>query len=586
LSDDLVLTVYEAADGAIWIGTQGGGLNRLRDGVVTSYTTRDGLSSDLVSSIHGDREGNLWIGTLGGGLNRLRDGSFTHYTSRDGLPSDAVFALYEGSDGSLWIGTDAGLSHLRDGHFTTYTTADGLSSDFVTTIHEDRQGDIWIGTYDAGLNRLRNGRFVHFTTDEGLASNLVLALHDDQEGTLWIGTYEGGLNRLKDDVFTTYTVKDGLFNDNVYRILEDGDGNLWMSCNKGIFQVSKAALNAFAEGRAERVRSIAYGKVDGLKSPEMNGGSQPAGWKGRDGKLWFPSVKGVVMIDPANIGRNTLAPPVVIEEILVDGAPVEPASLVDLAPGRDKIEFHYTGLSFIASETIHFRYFLEGYDREWQEAGTSRSATYTNLDPGPYTFHVIAQNSDGVWNETGVSESFYLQPYFYETFLFYALCVLFLLFVVSIGYQVHIRNLKARERALEALVDERTQDLRSEKEKAEVSSQLKSAILNNMSHEFLAPLTIIQSSAEILSVEVNGELQDVVGDIMRGGKRLTRILDTVLELSRIEAETIEINAERVDLVQAARQATEWLDRQLQRGDGLVAGGAAQERRNGDGHRHE
>lgn len=553
LSHDMVLTVYEDNEGAIWIGTEGGGLNRLQNGEITTITSQDGLSNDVITSLSGDDAGTLWIGTLGGGLNRMTANGITTVTTQAGLPSNAVFALHTASDGSLWIGTDAGLASLKNNSVTTYTTAEGLSSDFVAAIHQDRQGDLWIGTYDGGLNRLRNGHFTTYTTDDGLGSDLVLALHEDQDGTFWVGTYEGGLSRFKDGTITTYTTKAGLFDDKIYRILEDGQGNLWMSSNRGIFRVAKAELNAFAGGKTDHITSVAYSKKDGLRSTESNGGVQPAGWKSRDGKLWFPTVKGIAMIDPAHLQYQNQAPTVVLEDIVVDNHPVGEATLEELDPGIEIIAFHYTALSFVAPKAIRFRYILKGYNSDWQEAGPSRVATYTNLDPGPYTFQVIAQNSDGVWNETGASVSFYLKPHFYQQSWFYVLCVLALFLLGFIGYQLRIRHLKARRRELESVIDERTHDLRAAKEKIETQAnelreldRFKTRFFANVSHEFRTPLTMIVGPLENALQGNYGVLEPPVRRqveiMLRNALRLSRLINQLLDLSKLEAGKMRLRA--------------------------------------------
>ena len=548
LSHDIVLTVHEDAEGAIWVGTDGGGLNRLHDGGVTVYTTRDGLSSNVVSSVYADRSGALWAGTVGEGLNRFRDGTFTTYTTDDGLPSESIYTLFEARNGDLWIGTDAGLARFRDGAFTTYTTDDGLSSDLVTALYEDRQGALWIGTFDAGFSRFRDGRFTHYTTDDGLGSATVLALYEnpDDLGTIWIGTYQGGLTRLRDGGLTTFTTRDGLFNDNIYQILEDEHDTLWMSCNKGLFTVRKKDLDALAEGFLDRLTPTVYGKADDMKSFEFNGGSQPAGWKGRDGAMWFPSVRGVVMIDPQNIRRNTLPPPVVVEAVLVDSEPVERGEAIELAPGKKKVEFQYTALSFIAPEAIRFQFLLEGYDEEWQEGGASRAATYTNLPPGDYTFRVKARNSDGVWDEAGASVAFRLKPFFYQTNWFYAISVM-AVFLLGFGvYQGRTRQLRTRKRELETLVEVRTLDLRTAKEKIEAQAEklkeldrFKTRFFANVSHEFRTPLTMIIGPLENALQGTYGALSAPVhrqAEIMlRNALRLMRLINQLLDLSKLEA---------------------------------------------------
>jgi ligand-binding sensor domain-containing protein/signal transduction histidine kinase len=487
LSQDSVGSIYEDVEGSLWVGTYGGGLNRLKDGRFTTITTKSGLSDDTPRAILQDRDGSIWVSTLKG-LNRLKDGQITTFAKRDGLASDSILSLYEDAEGALWVGTRSGLDRFKDGKFKTYTKRDGLSDDTVLSIIgsrngpaggelwigtdsglnrmtggkvvsysvsdgltndsvwallEDRAGTIWIGTNGGGLNRWKDGRFSSLSTADGLANNIVFSLYEDNDGALWIGT-GGGLSVLKDGKLTAFTRKDGLFDDTIFQILEDNAGNLWMSCNKGIFTVSKAELARFGAGEITQISSVSYGAADGMKSRECNGGFQPAGWKTRDGRLWFPTAKGVAVIDPAKIKINDLPPPVVVELVGVDGALIDPASAPRFSPGKAKFEFRFTALSFLAPEKVRFKYKLEGFDKNWVDAGQLREASYTNLPPGDYHFKVMACNNDGVWNERGASFNFQLAPHFYQTIWFYALLALVGALLALAGYQMRVRQIRRR----------------------------------------------------------------------------------------------------------------------------------------------
>jgi ligand-binding sensor domain-containing protein/tRNA A-37 threonylcarbamoyl transferase component Bud32 len=468
LSGEVVLSVYEDSKGNIWIGTDGGGLNRLRDGRFTRFTTKDGLSNDHVVSITEDREGSLWVGTYGGGLNRFRDGRFAQYGRKDGLSDDVVTALHPDGRGNLWIGTaGGGLNRFRDGTFTTFPVGnDGLLNEHVVALHEDREGSLWVATSGGGLSRFRDGAFTGFTTREGLSDDRVASLYEDAEGTLWIGTSGGGLNRFRQGRFTAFTTKTGLHDDTVFRILEDSLGQLWMSSNRGIFSVRKAELHAFAEGKSDRISATAYGTADGMRSAECTGESQPAGWRSRDGRLWFPTIRGVVVIDPAHIPVNGLPPPVVVEEVIADGEGAVTRAGVPLSfpPGNQKLAIRYTALTFPAPQRVRFRYRLEGFDTDWVEAGTERTAHYTSLPPGAYTFRVKASNSDGVWNETGDSVAIRLEPFFYQTGTFRVLVAFGLVLLGAGAQRLRTRRLEARARRLEQIVQEQTRDLRAANE--------------------------------------------------------------------------------------------------------------------------
>lgn len=442
LSDDMVWTVYQSHDGSIWIGTQSGGLNRFKDGSIAVYTTEDGLPSNTVRALCEDHEGALWIGTPRG-LVRFKDGRFRTYTVQDGLSSDAVWAIHEDSNGQLWIGTLGGLTRYKGGKFTIYTTSDGLSDDAVLAIQSTPDGALWIGTRNGGLNLFKDGKFTAYTTDHGLSDNNVRAIYRDREGTLWIGTRRGGLNRLKDGRLTSYTTREGLADDCVYQILEDEQNNLWMSCAKGIFRVNRQELNAFAEGKIEAIHSISYGTEDGMGSRECNGG-QPAGWRSADGRLWFPTMRGVTVIAPESLKINRTPPSVVLEQVIADGTAYDPTQRAELPANTNRIEFQYTGLSFVAPEKVRFKYKLEGFDKDWIDAGTKRTVSYTNIPPGNYKFRVIACNNDGTWNEAGASFAFHLKPRFYQTLWFYSLLGVAILLLGWFIYRLRLKQVQAR----------------------------------------------------------------------------------------------------------------------------------------------
>ncbi|MDT5156216.1 MAG: hypothetical protein QOH51_573 [Acidobacteriota bacterium] len=480
LSSDLVKAIYEDRAGNVWVGTYGAGLNLMRGGKVKTYTTKDGLASNIVLAIYDDADGNVWVGTPDG-LSRLRDGRFTTYTSADGLPNDFVRSIYSNS-GGLWVGTRGGLARLKDGVFTTYTTRDGLPDDLIGTIYEDAKGNLWVGTL-GGLSKFEGGRFTSYTTKDGLSDNVVISIHGDAEGRLWIGTNGGGLNLLKDGKFYSFTTRDGLPNDTLYRILEDGRGRLWMSCNKGIFSLAKSELEEFAEGKAHALRPVLYGTADGMPTRECSGGGHPSGWRGTDGRLWFSTIKGVAMIDPEKVSPNTEPPPVVVEQVRVDGELVAVGAPAELPPGKSRFDFYYVGLSFVAPEKVRYRYKLEGFDTDWVDGGDRRVAYYTNLGPGDYRFLVVASNNDGVWSETPALFAFRLKPHFYRTYWFYALCTIGLGLLAWQLYALRVRRMRTR---FSAVLQERNRIARE--------------IHDNLAQEILGISVQLEIVARLMSV--------------------------------------------------------------------------------------
>lgn len=413
-----IYPIYQSRTGAIWIGTWDAGLVRLSGGKLTTFSTVDGLLSRRINAIYEDRDGVLWVATPAG-LQRMQHGRFELVRNKSFEGRDEVRAIHQDRDGTLWFGTYQGLVRLQDGRWSVITAKDGLATDDARVIIDGRAGNLWIGGY-GGLTSLQNGKFKRWTQADGLPSDTVRSLYEDGDGVLWIGTYDGGLGRLENDRITCYTVREGLFNNGVFQILEDSRGCLWMSCNRGIYRVLKKELNEFAMRKRSAITSIAYGKSEGMRNAECNGGLSPAGIRASDGKLWFPTQDGVAIVDPERVTVNLRPPPVVIESISLDREPVVVDKVIRVPSDRQSLEIRYTALSLLNSDQIKFRYKMERLDNGWVEAGVRRTAYYSHLPPGNYVFTVIAANSDGVWNTEGKSLTVLALPPFYLKWWFMA----------------------------------------------------------------------------------------------------------------------------------------------------------------------
>jgi hypothetical protein len=357
-------------------------------------------------------------------------------------------------DTTLWIGTrGGGVSALKNGKFKNTTANDGLANDIVRMILQTNDGSVWMGT-DNGLNRFRDGKLTNYTTKDGLSYNIIYSLFEDEDKTLWIGTYGGGLNRYKDDRFTAITTKEGMYDNAVFGILEDKQKDLWLTCNRGIYRVSEKELNDCADGKIKTVHCTGFGTADGLRSAKCNGSGQPAGARTKDGKLWFPTMKGVVIIDPTKLVQSKLSPPVFIEQAIFEKQKVQIDSLIQIGPGNGDLEVHYTALSYAAPQRVNFKYMLTGFDKDWIDAGTRRVAYYTKIPPGNYTFKVIACNNDGVWNMKGATLRLNLAAYFYQTNWFRGLMILLVILIGFGAYRLRVWQLLENEKELKKRVDE------------------------------------------------------------------------------------------------------------------------------------
>ena len=416
-----LLSVTATHDGALWVGTEGAGLYRLLHGGWKRFTEADGLANLFVWSVAEDAQGRLWAGTWGGGLYIQQGNHFEHPPGLENL-TVPMTAILHAHDNSTWIGTSVGLLHYQAGTNTWFGRKEGLVLPDVRAMVEDDKGGLWFGMMGGGLGHLDKGRLQQFQKKDGLSSDYVQCLHLDTDGTLWLGTYGGGLTRLKQGRFAGINSSQGLPNNFICDIEDDGHNNFWISSHAGIFRIQKEDLNRCADGQSPSVHCLSYGKGDGMPVQECSGGLQPAGCKTSDGRLWFPTSKGLVVLDPDHVKKNLLPPPVVIEGMLVDNqlitAITNGGPRLQIPPGRQRFEFRYTALSFVAPEKVYFQYRLEGLEPDWMDAGTKRNVIYSRIAPGDYTFHVIACNSDGVWNRIGATLAFTVRPYLWQEWWF------------------------------------------------------------------------------------------------------------------------------------------------------------------------
>jgi signal transduction histidine kinase/CheY-like chemotaxis protein/ligand-binding sensor domain-containing protein len=518
LSDSRVLALYEDRESSLWVGTASG-LDRFRNTKFTTLTVKEKLPGNQTQMVMQSRDGSLYVFCEGAGLARIKNGVVTPITTKDGLPNVYANGLLESKDGSLWLGTGGGLSRYRDGKFIQYPAGGRLSEHWISAISEDdeglivttdetlalrfkkgevqpltfggkvtplsrpgnytwsiyrnRSGTMWFGTV-LGLFRFAPGESPD-TAWQKQVSFPVMSISDDLRGSLWLGGRIPGITRfdIRSGRVTHYTKRDGLFDDYPTCALVDDEGNLWISTPNGIYKAFRKDLDDFADGRVSTVRTARYGIDDGMKTSEASSpGVQPGGARTSDGKLWFTTKKGVVVIDPRHLTHNDLAPPVVIEEVVVDGDPFPPQNDLQLPAGKDKIEFHYTCLSLLIPSLVQFKYKLEGYDRDWIDGGSRRVAYYNNLPPGKYRFRVTAANNDGVWNEEGASTGFVLKPHFYQTYGFYSLCGLLACLMAVAVHRLRIKQMRAREAELVLTVAQRTTDLQEDirkRQRAEVA---------------------------------------------------------------------------------------------------------------------
>jgi signal transduction histidine kinase/DNA-binding response OmpR family regulator len=502
----------------------------------------------------------------------------------------------------MWIGTEKGLNRYdpANGTFTVYTTGQGLSHDIIEFIYQDSRGKLWIGT-DGGLDCLEEGVMETgvISANPQMEKKIFRCAYEDREGVLWLGT-ESGLIRMKENEPPPFifSMENGLMENYVYSILEDDSGNLWLGGRNSISRVSKKELEELAgaagvtgaagvvDGKIPRLQPVWYNVKDGMKSSWCTG----TAIKTRDNRLWFPTSVGITSIDPQHIKTNPLAPSVMIETLAADDdtidlyGPVKGKNPLELGPGINRLEFHYTGISFPNPQDIRYKIRLADYDSDWIDMGHIRHTTYTNLAPGAYTFRVIAANPDGVWNRDGAAFYFYIRPYFHQTPWFYLVTVLFIILGIYFLYRLRFRRLKARQEELSRLVTLRTRDLqernlelekarqnlehskelietknlqlesqtvqlKEQSEKLKEMDRVKSRFFTNISHEFRTPLTLIMGPLEqMLSGSRDPKEKRNLNLMLRNSQRLLGLINQLLELSKLESGKAKLQAVRRNVI--------------------------------------
>ena len=523
-----VVTVAEDAQGAIWVGTFGDGLYRWLDDEWQSFPVPGGTRRGFVFSIFPETEDRRWVSAGEEDLFLQTGGRVQAVTPA----VHGVKALLAGSDGRLWIGRKSGLASLTEGRMRQYMPEDGVQRTDVRALAESPRGVIWAGAGDGTLYRIETNRVQSFRANDRLAEQPIWSLLAEPDGTVWVGTFRGGLLRFRNGRFVRYTSAQGLPDDVVCQILDDGKGSLWIGSQQGIFRASKIELDLFARGKQRTINCTAYGRYDGLPSLECSGMYQPAAWRARDGRLLFATLKGVVCVKPEELAPNRLAPPVALEEILLDGqvekpkaktgdaarthqansAPHTPHSAsLEIPPGKQQIELRYTALSFVSPDRVRFRYKLDPLDRDWNEGGTQRYVQYNFLRPGNYTFHVTACNNDGVWNEEGAAVSLNVLPYFYQTWWFPVVVGLLVTVVVAATVRQYV--VRGMRRELEKLEQQRA----VERDRTRIAKDI---------HDDLgAGLTHITLLTELARRSPQEEVPSHLNHISDMARELTRAMD-------------------------------------------------------------
>lgn len=540
---EIVSTVFEDHSKRVWLGSfYNTGVTLVQDDKPRHFdhtNTKGFPEGAFVRAIGEDGKGRVWFGTVGLGLLRYDNGTFTQHTSDRDLMHNIIRALYRDHAGQMWVGSFGGgllrIDYDAQGSPTltpVFSTKEGLTSDYIFNIAQDRRKRLWIATRDGGVNIIdTNGTMSAIRQKQGLPSNSALYVTADDDGTMWIGTQFGialwqessnqetSTNEGSKPTLKILSKQHGLPEEATRQMIQDKQGNYWLTALGGIYCIEKKQIREFLAGQRSQVEVMSYGKSDGMRSAECNGNNQPAAFFADNGDMWFPTMKGVVRFAPERLVRNTIVPPVVIEEVLANDKVLpmpDDGGTLKFRTGTERITIRYTALSLLFPDNVRFRYRLEGFEEDWIEVGKRREAYYTNLSPREYVFRVQACNNDGVWNDVGAELRVELLPRFYQTWWFLIFCVFVLMAAIWGFLQWRLKVAKERERELAKLVDERT---------AEIQRQVK--ILDEQAREIEMNNSELQEK-NIQIEATNSQLQEKNQVIEEERQKSDRLLLNIL----------------------------------------------------------
>jgi ligand-binding sensor domain-containing protein/signal transduction histidine kinase len=506
LPEKVVNTICEVDSSTYLVGFDNGSLIKIENGNILPFKVKTDISGDRIRDIMNDSGKNTWISTYKGLLKIEPSGKEILYSEKDGFLSSKIRLTLEDSKGNIWIGTrNSGIVRIdKNKKLKVFDVTAGLNSNLIMTIKEDGNNNIWVGTSEGigGLNMITpTDEIKKFTAVDGFDSDIIFNIYIDKEGLIWVAT-NNGLWLYRQNKFFCFTSKNGLLDNSPYDVVEDDYRFLWLPYSEGVMKVSKKELIEYSEGKKGKVNCALYNKYDGMKQSECNPTAQVL--KCSSGKLFFPTLDGIAIIDPLNVMYNNYIPPVIIETLKVDNQFVDIADVSVFSPGNKRYTFSYTALCLYEAEKVKFRYRLKGFESEWNETDNIRSVSYTNLPHGQYKFQVTACNNDLIWNEKGTEYSFIIKPRFIETVWFYLIVGIIFITITYLFYRFRVSQLETQKKDLEQVIKIRTREIQEKNEKLEFQKNE----IENKSNILLIQKNEIEEQAHQLELQKE-ELKDM-----------------------------------------------------------------------------
>lgn len=570
LPGNQVSSIIVDKEGSYWLTTKKAGLLRMNVGSIRMLPISKGLSSDRINIVYENNgkkyigaddgsivlitpkgmspvitenlekgigirdfavtdDGTLWIASYLGLLEHRKGGQINLINKERGLRTNDIRRVLKASDNTLWLASKSGgVTQVTDGQVTkNYDVNNGMNSNYVLAIEEDNKKNILVGTHSGGLTIIdKRGNLENYFVDE-LRGVLIFNIHVEEDNTYWLST-NVGVFYIQDGSMKKLTVASPVKTETFFDLIVDLKDNYWFTTNIGVIKMKKSDLEAYKLGQIENVTAELYDNTDGMKSKECTGATRSL--LTDSGEIWVPTLNGVAVIDPLKLQSNDVLPNVLITHLYVDKEEYERGNVIDIPAGKVRYMFEFTATSYLASSKVQFKYMLEGIDDDFIPS-FERNVEYTNLPPGEYNFIVMGANNDGLWNLEGDKMRFNVKPFFYETYLFYALLILLTLAIIYWFLQWRVRNVKQVNDQL-----------------SKVNQEL-DRFVYSASHDLRAPLASILGLVNIADrTDSEKEKKECLHRIEQSVNKLDDFISDIIDYSRNQRQEVEFSLIDLEIV--------------------------------------
>ena len=614
LRADIIYSILEDSKGNIWLGTYNNGISMFKSKNLLSgsplftkyFSMENGLKDNSIKSIYEDSKGNIWFGTIGGGVSKYNPattgGKFITYTTKNGLTDNRVNTILEDRKGYYWFGTaGGGISRFDGKEFKNFTIGEGLAHNIVLCSLLDKKGNIWFGT-SGGVSKYDGQKFTNFTTKNGLSQNIIYSIFEDNDGNIWLGSDGTGIMKYDGKSFSYYTTEDGLSDNTVGQILQDKKGRIFIGTNWGI--------SVLTGWKGDKPIFEIYSKRTGFPIKDVNAG-QRGMYLDSQGIIWIATGAdntALIRFDYEKIKRDKTPPIVTIQgvklkdeviswyslknntdydsttirqqETIVFGkkldsneidemrehytnikfnsiAPIYPVPIDLMIPyDHNQITIEYAAIEVTRPKLVKYKYYLEGYDKQWSPWTDNTSAVFGNMSEGKYTFYLKAKSPEGIWSET-ISYSFTVMPPWYRSF--WAYMGYFILFVLMLYLVVYINSFRLKRKNIELgrMVDERTRDIQAQAQELKEVNASKDKFFRIIAHDLRSPLSGFLKLTDLMANQSNNisvsEYADISNSLNKSADNLYKLMNNLLEWATIQQSGIKINKESLNLNELINQ---------------------------------